>query len=148
MIHNILKFHKIICSGATISRARVNKRFPEAICEDKVTPTTSPTPHGVSAGLTNQNVRLDVIKRSAPRLGHDVWLFSILLSAFTATSCILRLRISNPMEQNVEHESATQQTKRNKDGQRHGMNYRQNLIPKRFRPMNQTLPKHLWRSPV
>jgi hypothetical protein len=72
----------------------------------------------------------------------------MLLSAFTATSCILRLRISNPMEQNVEHESATQQTKRNKDGQRHGINYRQNLVPKRFRPMNQTLPKHLWRSPV
>jgi hypothetical protein len=56
--------------------------------------------------------------------------FSILLSAFTA-SCIFRLRIfSNPLEQDVQHESATQQTKRKKDSQSHGTKYRQNLIPK------------------
>jgi hypothetical protein len=68
--------------------------------------------------------------------------------AFSAPSLSLKLLISNPPDQDVLHESATQQTKRNKNGQRHGINYRQNLIPKRSRPMNQTLPKHLWRSPV
>jgi hypothetical protein len=80
--------------------------------------------------------------------GHSMWLFSVLLFAFAAHGLSLKLLISNPPDQDVLHESATQQTKRNKDGQRHGINYRQNLIPKRFRPMNQTLTKHLWRSPV
>jgi hypothetical protein len=79
---------------------------------------------------------------------HNVWLFSILLFAFSSPSLSLQLLISNPPDQDVLHESATQQTKRNKDGQRHGINYGQNLIPRRFRPRNQTLPKHLWRSPV
>jgi hypothetical protein len=78
---------------------------------------------------------------------HNVWLFSILLFAFSSPSLSLQLLISNPPDQDVLHESATQQTKRNKDGQRHGINYGQNLIPKRFRQMNQTLPKHLSRSP-
>jgi hypothetical protein len=79
--------------------------------------------------------------------GHSVRLFSIPLFEFTAHSLSLKLLISNPPDQDVLHESATQQTKHNKDGERHGMNYRQNLIPKRFRQMNQTLPKHLSRSP-
>jgi hypothetical protein len=72
----------------------------------------------------------------------------MLLFAFTAPSLSLDLLISNPPDQEVLHESATQQTKRNKDSQSHGTNYKQNLIPKSFSPMNQTLPKHLWRSPV
>jgi len=38
------------------------------------------------------------------------------------------------MEQNVEHESASQQTKRNKDGQRHGRNCRQNPHTKKVSP--------------
>lgn len=38
------------------------------------------------------------------------------------------------MEQNVEHESATQQTKRNKDSQSHGKNYGRILTPKKVSP--------------
>jgi hypothetical protein len=53
--------------------------------------------------------------------GHDLWLFSIPLCAFTAPSRLFRLRISNPLKQDAHHESATQQTKPNKDGQRHGI---------------------------
>jgi len=34
------------------------------------------------------------------------------------------------MKQNVDHESATQHTKRNKDGQRHGINYRRTPFQK------------------
>jgi hypothetical protein len=74
-----------------------------------------------------------------------VWLFYILLCAFTATSCIFRSRISNPLEQDVQHESATEQTKRNKDNQSHGKNYGQILIPKWVSPdksdVTETPPK-------
>jgi hypothetical protein len=61
--------------------------------------------------------------------GHDVRLFSISLRAFTAPGRILRLRISNPLKQDVQHESATHETKRNKDSQSHDSEPHSKKVP-------------------
>ena len=76
---------------------------------------------------------------------YSVWLFSILLFAFSSHSLSLKLLISNPPDQSVLHESAAQQTKRNKDSQSHDTNCKQNLIPRKWHLISQnvteTLPK-------